>query len=406
MNPLVVVGAGPAGACLALMLGRRGLPVVLVEAASSLGRQFRGEGLMPHGLAALEAMGLAKVVAAVPHRPLAGWRFCLDGQPLFRVAEPLEGAGHRPCTLVSQPALLEAVIAQLRHLPHARVLLGERVSALVRNAERISGVRLASGETLGAALVLACDGRQSKLRQLAGLNLELAGSPIDLLWFQLISNGGDSPDPLGGDFLTSVGREGIFSVFSSASGGLQLGWVLEADAPTPALSPQAWRQRMAAQSPPELARWLLQDSGPAAEPVRLRVEVGLAPRWWCPGLLLLGDAAHPMSPVRAQGLNLALRDACVAGQLLGERLSQGPAEPGELDAVLARIASVRRGETQALQRLQAREAGRGLLLQRHAALRSLLAAAAPWLGPPLARHWSHSQQALRHGLGNLEAAWQ
>jgi 2-polyprenyl-6-methoxyphenol hydroxylase-like FAD-dependent oxidoreductase len=411
-KPVVVVGGGPAGACLALMLGRRGVPVLLVEAASRLDRQFRGEGLMPHGLAALETMGLAEVLATVPHRPLAGWRFCLDGRPLFRVAEPLEGEGHHPCTLVHQPALLEALLGLVRQQPRARVRLGEPAQALVWEGERISGVRLACGETVGASLVVACDGRQSRLRQLAGLSLTAAGSPIDLLWFRLDraeaedSGEGDVGAPLGGDFLTVLGRQGLFSAFGSAGGGLQLGWVLEAEAPTPELTPQAWCRRMASQSPPDLQAWLGGSSPRAAEPVRLRVEVGLAPRWWRPGLLLLGDAAHPMSPVRAQGLNMALRDACVAGRLLGERLSRGPAETEDLDRVLERIASERHGETEALQRLQAREARRGLLLQRHPALRGLLTAAAPWLGPTLARHWSHSQQPLRQGLVRLEQAWQ
>ncbi|EDY39779.1 monooxygenase, FAD-binding protein [Cyanobium sp. PCC 7001] len=406
MDPVVVVGAGPAGASVALLLSRRGLPVVLVEAASQFARQFRGEGLMPHGLAALEAMDLGAVIATVPHRPLTGWRFCLDGQPLFRVAEPLEGEGHPACTLVHQPALLEALVALVRQQPQARVRLGERVSDLVQEGGRIRGVRLASGETLRSSLVLACDGRQSRLRQLAGLQLESAGSPIDVLWFLLGDGDPGAALPLGGDFLTALGPEGLFSAFGSANGGLQMGWVLDAEAPTPALTPQAWCQRMARQSPPDLRHWLQREPCLAAEPVRLRVEVGLAPCWWRPGLLLLGDAAHPMSPVRAQGINLALRDACVAGHLLGEALRRGPADPDALDAVLARIEALRRGETLTLQRLQAREAGRGLLLQRQPLLRSLLAAAAPWVGPALARHWSHSQKPLRLGLGNLEEARQ
>lgn len=398
---MVVVGAGPAGACLALMLAQLGVPVTLVEAASRLERQFRGEGLMPHGLEALEAMGLLQHLSRLPHRPLAGWRFCLDGQLLFRVAEPLEGAAHRPCTLVSQPALLEAVIARLRGLGGARVLLGQRVAGLVSQAGRIRGVRLAGGEVLPASVVVACDGRQSSLRDAAGLQLSRTAAAIDVLWFALADT---RADPLEGDFATMVGEEGIFSAFGSANGGLQLGWVLESGAADPGLSPRQWLERMARQSPAELADALRSHAGESGEPMRLRVEVGLARRWWCPGLLLLGDAAHPMSPVRAQGINLALRDAWVAGELLGEALGPGQLEAEALDAVLARIEALRQPETQALQALQAQETARGLWLQRQGGLRRLLRAGSPWLAPPLAAHWRHSQRPLRQGITDLAAA--
>ncbi|MBE9172566.1 FAD-dependent monooxygenase [Cyanobium sp. LEGE 06143] len=400
---MVVVGAGPAGSCLALLLAQRGVPVTLVEAATRLERQFRGEALMPHGLEALEAMGLARELDALPHRALAGWRFCLDGRPLFRVAEPMEGEGQPGCLLVSQPALLAAVIARLRALGNARVLLGQRVSGLIRQqCGRISGVQLAGGEQLPASLVVACDGRQSSLREAAGLELRRRASPIDVLWFALPEAG---PDPLAGDFTTMVGAEGIFSAFVSASGGLQLGWVLQAGATEPHVSPRQRLERMARQSPPELAAALRSQPGEPAEPMRLRVEVGLAKRWWCPGLLLLGDAAHPMSPVRAQGINLALRDAWVAGQLLGEALASASAQHAaparSLDAVLARIEALRQPETLGLQDLQAKETARGLWLQRQSGLRRLLQASSGWLAPPLAHHWQRSQQPLRQGITDL-----
>ena len=103
---MVVVGGGPAGASLALVLARSGLTVTLVEARTSLVRQFRGEALMPSGLDALSAMGLVELLPALPHRPLQGWRFIVNGRELFSAAEPLGGDPRRPCTLVSQQALL------------------------------------------------------------------------------------------------------------------------------------------------------------------------------------------------------------------------------------------------------------------------------------------------------------
>jgi 2-polyprenyl-6-methoxyphenol hydroxylase-like FAD-dependent oxidoreductase len=148
--------------------------------------------------------------------------------------------------------------------------------------------------------------------------------------------------------------------------------------------------------------------------VPLRVEVGQAQHWWRPGLLLLGDAAHPMSPVRAQGINLALRDACTAAdELLGALASTpqadpaAPGAPGEaLDRVLARIEARRRPESEAIQSLQAEETRRGNLLRQQGWLRHGLALAAPWLGPVVARRWQRQQTPLRLGTTGLPARGQ
>ena len=414
---VVVVGAGPAGASLALLLARSGVAVTLVEANSSLARQFRGEALMPSGLEALAAMGLTNLLEAVPHRPLQGWRFVLNGRELFHANEPLGGDPQRPCTLVNQPALLEAVLLKAQGYPSFALERGQPVSDLLWDQGRVAGVRLRNGRHLEAELVVACDGRASLVRQKAGL--ELVGSPssIDLLWFQLAC---PSPSPLQGRFTTLVGPEGVFSAFDSAGGGMQLGWVLNKGERVPACSPDEWIERMATLSPPELAAWLRQWRAGLGEPSRLAVQVGLAERWWAPGLLLLGDAAHPMSPVRAQGINMALRDAWVASaQLLPLlrlpllRRTPAPEQPlpggppadttgiTTLDAALAAIEAERRPEITTLQALQAAEAARGDQLRRQNWLRSGLALAAPVVGPAIAAHWSHQQQPLRQGLSVL-----
>ena len=397
----MVVGAGPAGASLALLLARSGVAVTLVEASSSLARQFRGEALMPSGLKALAAMGLTNLLETVPHRPLQGWRFVLNGCELFHANEPLGGDPQRPCTLVNQPALLEALLLEAQGYPSFALERGEPVSDLLWNQGRVAGVRLRDGRHLEAELVVACDGRASLVRQKAGLALVGSPSSIDLLWFQLAC---PSPSPLQGRFTTLVGPEGVFSAFDSAGGGVQLGWVLGKGERVPACSRDEWIERMATLSPPELAAWLRQWRAGLGDPSRLAVQVGLAERWWAPGLLLLGDAAHPMSPVRAQGINMALRDAWVASAKLLPLLRsalQPPLPSSALDGVLAAIEAERRPEITALQALQAAEAARGDQLRRQSWLRSGLALAAPLVGPAIAAHWSHQQQPLRQGLSVL-----
>jgi 2-polyprenyl-6-methoxyphenol hydroxylase-like FAD-dependent oxidoreductase len=122
--------------------------------------------------------------------------------------------------------------------------------------------------------------------------------------------------------------------------------------------------------------------------------------WWRPGLLLLGDAAHPMSPVRAQGINLALRDAWTAAQELIPLLQASQAQP-PLEPALARIEALRRGEVTSLQNQQAQEARRGQLLLEQPRLRQLLGHGAPWIGGLVARRWRHDQRQLRQGVTTL-----
>jgi 2-polyprenyl-6-methoxyphenol hydroxylase-like FAD-dependent oxidoreductase len=131
----------------------------------------------------------------------------------------------------------------------------------------------------------------------------------------------------------------------------------------------------------------------------------MAERWWQPGLLLLGDAAHPMSPVRAQGINGALRDAAVAARQLielAQPLAPGASPPpAAIDARLAAIEAERRPEVSQLQILQAEELRRGELLRQAPALRCLLAATAPLLGGLIGRRWRSQQLQLRKGINRL-----
>jgi 2-polyprenyl-6-methoxyphenol hydroxylase-like FAD-dependent oxidoreductase len=391
---VVIVGAGPAGACLALQLSRAGVATTLVEASRRFARSFRGEALMPSGLEALAAMNLQPLLQNVPQRSLLGWRVVVNGREVFSVPEPPAGEAGPGCTLVSQPALLEALVKACRSQPGFRWLPGRQATDLLEERDRIQGVRLGDGETLRADLVVACDGRNSLLRNRAGLVLEERPQAIDLLWMHL--RGGDAP-PLGGHFLTVLGDQGLFSAFESVSGGLQLGWVIGAQERTATRNAKAWIEGLASQSPAPLAAWLRRWGDALEEPGRLHVRSGLASSWWRPGLLLLGDAAHPMSPVRAQGINMALRDAWVAAGLLTAPLLAGAA-PHRLDTLLPLLAERRRTEVAALQRLQELETARGNALRCQPWLRSLVAAAAPWIGPSVGHHWQLRQQPLRLGL--------
>ena len=410
---VLIVGAGPAGAALAWMLGRSGLRVGLLDQqgadpANADRPPFRGEALMPSGLKALEAMGLTQLLNSIPSRTLTGWRMQVDGKSLFFAREPW--GGPLPCTLVPQDALLAALVERCRQLEGVSVEMGLAVNGLlVRPDGVVEGVRLEDGQIRRAHLVVATDGRGSRLRHLAGLELEPAPGPGMIVdWFSLPTADPDEAPAdqpgAGTTFLSVIGGGELFSFFGSAQDGRHhLALVREPQDAPPARGDQL-AQQLAALAPEEQAK-LLRHQGKALEhPVSLQVQVGQARPWHRPGFLLLGDAAHPMSPVRAQGLNMALRDALVAGRLLAKALPAGDrnTQPeGQLNRTLAAIEARRRPEISAMQRLQAQETRRGLLLRRQPLMRALLAAAAPWIGPRLQHHWMNDQLPLRLGLDDL-----
>jgi 2-polyprenyl-6-methoxyphenol hydroxylase-like FAD-dependent oxidoreductase len=146
-----------------------------------------------------------------------------------------------------------------------------------------------------------------------------------------------------------------------------------------------------------LAPWLRRLPTSALQgPLRLPIQVGLAKRWHQNGFLLLGDGAHPLSPVRAQGLNMAFRDAVVAAEELVPALLQGGAPT--LDAALPGIERRRHPELRRIQALQAAESSSGELLRSQGWLRQLLAAQPSLFSPLMTQIWLGRQRQLRQGL--------
>jgi 2-polyprenyl-6-methoxyphenol hydroxylase-like FAD-dependent oxidoreductase len=391
-----VVGAGPAGCAISLLIARAGIEVTLLEAAPSLSSPFRGEALMPSGFAALERLGLSSLPTTVPQRSLKGWRLLVEGQSLLEVPEPLDPGP--ACTLVAQEELLATLLEQASESPCFKRRQGVRVTGLQRQGARIGGVTLDHGASLAADLVVACDGRASMLRGQAGLPLQLAPPQHEVLWFLLAAEAvAEIRDWLEGTFLTVLGAGNGFALFETAANqNLRLGWLCRPGDDLD-LTPGEWLERLAQTCTAPLAPWLRQLPTTALQgPLRVPIQVGLAKRWHRDGFLLLGDGAHPLSPVRAQGLNMALRDAVVAAEELVPALRQGGGHT--LDAALPEIERRRHPELRRIQTLQSAEFSSGELLRSQGWLRQLLAAQPNLFRPLMTQIWLGRQRQLRQGL--------
>jgi 2-polyprenyl-6-methoxyphenol hydroxylase-like FAD-dependent oxidoreductase len=353
---VLVAGAGPAGAATALLLARCGLDVRLVERERSFGRVFRGEGLMPLGIDALFEMGLGGMLESIPGRKVESWSIWIDGKEVFTIPEPAEELGERAIRVVSQPALLQRMVEEASRYPSFSFERGARVRDLIRDpGGRVVGAELETEngpQEARADLVVGCDGRGSLVRTRAGLELGLLAENYDVLWFKL-----PAPDRMreGCSFMIMVAAKRHPAVcYTSWDGRLQYGLIMPKGG-LKELRGKDWLAESVGSAPAWLAEHMLAERDEIDGPIRLNVLVGHSPEWSTPGVLLLGDAAHPMSPVRAQGINLALRDAIVAANHLVPVLRNGT-EPSALDAACRAVQAEREPEIVRAQKLQIREA--------------------------------------------------
>jgi 2-polyprenyl-6-methoxyphenol hydroxylase-like FAD-dependent oxidoreductase len=392
MTQIVIIGAGPTGLTLAMLLTQRGITVKLIEASRSFRRIFRGEALMPSGLAAIEQMGLSDVVSKIPHRAIDAWEFYIENRPIFRVNEPMESGG-QPCTLISQPALLEAVLEKASAYENFEFISGTAVKDLLWQNERVVGVRLSNGQEITADLVIGADGRNSIVRQQAKLELKQDAQSFDILWFKLPSSPAWQAENV---FYSVLRGQDAFGVFQGSEGSLQVGWSFERDN---SLDWQKvdWAERMATAAPDWLANHFRAHQDEIERPLLLSIVVGRCPQWHVPGLLLLGDAAHPMSPIRAQGINMALRDVIVATNHLVPVLQQ-PANLAAIDLAIDQIQSEREPEIIEIQRLQRAEVAQAELMHNYPILRHAVSLLAPLLRGRIRKSWLDRQLQLRQGF--------
>jgi 2-polyprenyl-6-methoxyphenol hydroxylase-like FAD-dependent oxidoreductase len=352
MAHAIVVGAGPAGAALSYLLARRGIEVTLLERHTDFARAFRGEGVMPSGVAAFEAMGLGPGFAALPQTRVTALDVFRGARRILRVTpEQLGGVGPR---IVSQPAMLEMLVAEAGRFPSFRLERGVTVRDVLRDAAgRVVGVRAES--TAGVRdvrgdVVIGADGRSSVLRVRAGLHETRLPQTFDVVWCKVPRPAFLEP----GTARAYLGDRHFALAFPAYDDRLQIGWVIDKGTygELRRRGIDGWLAEMAAEVSPDLAAHLRAARDAVTQPFLLDVVCDRLVRWTVPGLLLIGDAAHPMSPVGGQGINIALRDALVAANHLCPALAGGA--PAAVDGAARGIVEERLPEVAEIQALQQR----------------------------------------------------
>jgi 2-polyprenyl-6-methoxyphenol hydroxylase-like FAD-dependent oxidoreductase len=302
-----VVGGGPAGMMLGLLLARAGIAVTVLEKHGDFLRDFRGDTVHPSTLTLLDELGLGMDFAKIPHRLVERVQVQV-GDDLVQVGDFRRIPGpHKHLAFVPQWDFLDLLADAGRAEPTFTLRMHTEATGLLTEGGTVVGVRYQSADgisgELRADLTVACDGRRSVLRDAAGLRARSFGAPMDVWWFRLPRSEGD---PEGGVARFGSGQG---MVLIDRGDYFQSAYLIHkgSDAALRAEGIEAFRRRVATMIP-----WLADRVGAVRsfdDVALLDVRLDRLRRWSTDGLLCLGDAAHAMSPVGGVGINLAIQDA-------------------------------------------------------------------------------------------------
>ena len=314
-----VAGGGPAGMMLGFLLARAGVPVVVLEKHADFLRDFRGDTIHPSTLELMHELGLLEEFLRVPHQEMPRLIAQFGDTSL-----PIADFTHLPtrCKFIAMMPQWDFLDFLARHgARYAGFRLEMRAEAtdLIEEGGRVVGVRGTGADSpfeVRADLVVAADGRSSILRERAGLQVEDLGAPMDVLWFHLPRTPGD-PEATMGRF--DVGR--IFVLLNRGQ-HWQCGYVIPKGAADEVRRRglDAFRASVATVMPFAADRVGLIREWDDVKLLTVRVD--RLRRWYRPGLLCIGDAAHAMSPVGGVGINLAIQDAVATANRLSGPLGE------------------------------------------------------------------------------------
>ncbi|MGK5546016.1 FAD-dependent oxidoreductase [Streptomyces sp. URMC 127] len=331
-----VVGGGPAGMMLGLLLARAGIEVTVLEKHRDFLRDFRGDTVHPSTLRLLDELGLGERFARLPFPKLEEMRMEIAGTTVVAADFRRIPGRHKYIAMVPQWDFLDLLASAAAAEPSFTLRMCTEVTGLRRDGGRVTGVRYTAEDgtpgEIAAGLTVGCDGRRSVVRREAGLVPEEFDVPMDVWQVRVDAPRGGVKD---GRVFARFG-DGQAAVTMDRGTYFQTSYLIGKgrDAELRSRDVQWFRDRLGA-----LFGW---DASVTAairswDDVKLLdVSMGRLPRWYGNGVLCIGDAAHTMSPVGGVGVNLAVQDAVAAARILARPLREGTVSGRDLARVQKR----------------------------------------------------------------------
>lgn len=339
-SDILIVGGGPAGMMAGLLFARAGLKTVVLEKHGDFLRDFRGDTVHPSTLTLFHELGLLESLLARPHDRVTRIGARIGGEMLSLVDFAYLPVPAPFIALMPQWEFLDFVAGQARLYPHFTLHQSCEATSLIEDG-RVAGVQTADGCAFPARLTIIADGRDSRFS--TGFARETVGAPMDIFWFRVPKTVMPDNESTGlfdsGRILVLIDRGNYWQcAFAFAKGTADI--IRMAGLP-------AFLDRVRSAGP-EMAA--VGASISSWDDVKLlTVTVDRLKRWHRPGLLVIGDAAHAMSPIGGIGINLAIQDAVAAANMLAAPMAAGH----DPDPLLHRIEARRQLPTRVTQAIQA-----------------------------------------------------
>jgi 2-polyprenyl-6-methoxyphenol hydroxylase-like FAD-dependent oxidoreductase len=332
----VVVGGGPAGMFLGLLLARAGVEVTVLEKHNDFLRDFRGDTVHPTTMKLLDELGLGEKFAALTQSNITQIGFAIDAGSNLVIGDLTRlKVDHPYVAMVPQWDLLDLLAEAGKAEPSFTLRMSTEVTGLLRESGRVAGVRYRAADgtegELRADVTVGTDGRWSIVRRLANLKPKELPISFDAWWFRLPRHEGDQ-----GSALTPQMRHGHFGVLIPREGYFQIAYLAPkgTDARLRAKGIESFRKDIT-----DLVPWFADrvDALKSMDDVKfLEVRLNRLRRWSADGVLCIGDAAHAMSPMGGVGINLAVQDAVATAHLLAGPLLRGNVTRKDLAKVRSR----------------------------------------------------------------------